>query len=106
MPNFRNVELSTNTVPGTEQLFYYFIVGDTDNLIGKHILPNRLIGEEYLRFLSDTLSELLDEVSLDTSVSCVFSTQVIQCQCQISCVVIVFVVPFLPFHFRLLYISE
>jgi hypothetical protein len=65
MPNFRNVELSTNTVPGTEQLFYYFIVGDTDNLIGKRILPNRLNREEYLRFLSDTLSELLDEVSLD-----------------------------------------
>jgi hypothetical protein len=29
----------------------------------------------------------------------------IQCRFQISCVVIVFVVAFLPFHFRLLYIS-
>jgi hypothetical protein len=37
-----------------------FIVGDIDNVIGKQILPNRLN-----RFLSDTLSELLDEVPLD-----------------------------------------
>jgi hypothetical protein len=34
-------------------------------LFGKHILPNRLNGEEDLRFLSDTLPEFLSEVPLD-----------------------------------------
>jgi hypothetical protein len=33
------------------------IAGDTDNLIGKYILPNRLNGEKYLRFLSELLNE-------------------------------------------------
>jgi hypothetical protein len=32
-------------------------------------------------------------------------SETIQCQCQISCVVIVFVVAFLPLHFHLLFIS-
>jgi hypothetical protein len=47
------------------ELFYLLLVILINNLIGKHILPNRLNGEEYLRFLSDTLPELLDEVPLD-----------------------------------------
>jgi hypothetical protein len=56
---------STNTVLGIEQLFYLLFMILTIYLIGKHILPNRLNGEEYLRFLSDTLPEFLSEVSLD-----------------------------------------
>jgi hypothetical protein len=36
------------------------IVGD--NLIGPHILPNRLNGEKYFRFLNVFLPELLNEV--------------------------------------------
>jgi hypothetical protein len=47
------------------ELFYLLLVILINNLIGKHILPNRLNSEEYLRFLSDTLPELLDEVPLD-----------------------------------------
>jgi hypothetical protein len=79
MTNFTNVEL-TNMIPAGygagvatrsnhkyctgNRIVILFIVGDTDNLTGKRILSNCLNDEEYLRFLSDTLPELLDEVSM------------------------------------------
>jgi hypothetical protein len=51
------------TVPGTEQLFYLLLVIlISDNLIRPHILPNRLNDKEYLRFLGDTLPNLLDVI--------------------------------------------
>jgi hypothetical protein len=79
MPNFTNVELingygsrircggwqrGPSTIILYRELFYLLLVILINNLIGKHIWPNRLNGEEYLRFLSDTLPELLVEVPL------------------------------------------
>jgi hypothetical protein len=78
IPNFTNVELTDmvlvygaaggNAVQAQilyRELFYLLLVIHTDNLIGPHILPNRLNGEEFFRFLSETLPELMDEVPLD-----------------------------------------
>jgi hypothetical protein len=68
MSNFTNLELTDMVLAcGTgNRIVILFIVGDTDNnSTGKHFWPNRIIGEEYLRFLSDTLPELLDEVPVN-----------------------------------------
>jgi hypothetical protein len=60
IPNFTNVELTDmvlvygaaggNAVQAKilyRELFYLLLVIHTDNLIGPHILPNRLNGEEF-----------------------------------------------------------
>jgi hypothetical protein len=52
IPNFTNVEL-------TDMVLAYGAAG------GNAVQAQILYGEEYLRFLSDTLPKLVDEVPLD-----------------------------------------